>query len=97
MLVYMSQFFWDSMHSEERLAFKETNNFSKFFLEFSKKEITTEKFGKNHLGYLEIKDKTLERTLMCIFEGLSRKMPAFNYLRFIFAGPFNKINLYTIE
>jgi hypothetical protein len=34
--VYLSQFFWDSMHSEERLAFKETNNFLKFFLEFSK-------------------------------------------------------------
>ena len=36
LLVYLSQFFWDSMHSEERLAFKETNNFLKFFLEFSK-------------------------------------------------------------
>lgn len=97
MLVNMGQFFWESMHTEERLAFKETNHFLKFFAEFAKKEILPSKFAKNSLGYTYIKDEVLEKTILCIFEGLTRKMPAFNFLRFIFAGPFNKINMYQIE
>ena len=82
------------MHTEERLAFKETNHFLKFFAEFAAKEIVPEKFGKNSLKNTYIKDKVLGKTLMCIFEGLTRKMTALNYLRFIFAGPFDKISLY---
>lgn len=35
----------------------------------------------------------LKRTLMCLFEGLTRKIAAFNYLRFIYSEPFSKVNL----
>ena len=34
-LVNMGQFFWDAIHSEERLAFHENNNFVKFFSQFA--------------------------------------------------------------
>jgi len=30
-------------------------------------------------------------------EGLTRKLPAFNFLKFIYAEPFSKINLFKIE
>lgn len=34
---------------------------------------------------------------MCFMEGLTRKLPAFNFLKFIYAEPFSKINLFKIE
>ncbi len=97
MLVNMGQFFFDSIHSEERLAFHENSYFLKFFVKFAKKEITKNKFERDHMGNIRIKDEALFQTIMCLFEGLTRKVPAFNFLRFVFAGPFNKLTLYQIE
>ncbi len=94
MLVNLSQYFFDSIHSEERLTFCETSNFLKFFSKFALKYINVSQFEEDTLKNKRIKDKVLKRTLMCLFEGLTRKIPAFNYLRFIYSGPFNRINLY---
>ena len=46
---------------------------------------------------VKIKDNALRETITCLFEGLTRKIPAFNYLRFVFQQPFNRINLFSIE
>lgn len=97
MLVNLSQFFFDSMHTEERLTFSETSNFLRFFSRFAQKHMTAASFEEDTLKCKRIKDKVLKRTVMCLFEGLTRKIPAFNYLRFIYSGPFNRINLYQME
>ena len=34
---------------------------------------------------------------MCLFEGLTRKAPAFTYLRFVYTGTFSKINMSSID
>ncbi len=35
--------------------------------------------------------------IMCMFEGVTRKIPSFNYLRFVYAGPFNRVNMYNMD
>lgn len=98
LLVNLGQFFFDSIHTEDRLLYKETNNFLKFFKEFSKEHISADSFEKDpEMKTIRFKDKILEKTMMCMFEGLTRKIPAFNYLKFVYAGPFSKINLFSIE
>jgi hypothetical protein len=44
-----------------------------------------------------IKDAALKDTLICLFEGLTRKAPSFTYLRFVFTGTFSKINMSLID
>jgi hypothetical protein len=96
--VNLGQFFFDNILTEDRLMYKETSSFLKFFKEFSKKYITTDKFEKNEeLGCVNIKDPVLNKTLMCLFEGLTRKIPAFHFLKFIYAGPFSKMRMFDIE
>lgn len=84
MLVNLSQFLFDSVHSEERQAFNETNNFLRFFAQFAKQAITKEKLSRDPLNNLYISDTALKATINCLFEGLTRKIPAFNYLRFVY-------------
>lgn len=56
MLVNLSQFFFDNVHQEERLAYGETNNFLKFFLRLSKDLITVQAFEKDLMGNVVFKD-----------------------------------------
>jgi len=35
--------------------------------------------------------------IVCLFEGVTRKIPSFNFLRFVYAEPFNPINMYQIN
>lgn len=64
---------------------------------FAKKSIDKSKFEKNEMNNVVIKDDVLEATLVGLFEGLTRKIPAFNYLRYMYGGPFNRISLFSIE
>jgi hypothetical protein len=34
---------------------------------------------------------------MCLFEGLTRRMPAFNFLQFAFQNACSKVDLFSIE
>ncbi len=83
-LVNLGQFFWDSIHTEERLAFSENNNFIRFFSSFATQFIKKEHFYKDEMDNVKIRDNDLRETITCLFEGLTRKIPAFNYLRFVF-------------
>lgn len=97
MIVNMAQFFFDSVHKEERMAFHQTSHFMQFFYEFTRVHLTTDKFGFDYLGNICIKDEALLKVILCLFEGMTRKIPAFNYLKFVFAGPFQRINLQQME
>ena len=44
-----------------------------------------------------IKDSALKQTLMCLFEGLTRKQPCFTYLRFVYSANFSKISMSQID
>ena len=44
-----------------------------------------------------IRDDELRYVVQCLFEGLTLHMPAFNYLRFVNTGSFNKVNLFSME
>jgi hypothetical protein len=56
-----------------------------------------DKFARDALNNVYIKDDALRDTLMCLFEGLTRKTPSFNYLRFVFSGTFTKISMFMIN
>ena len=62
------------------MAYHHTSNFLKFFSEFARVFITPDKFGRDWLGNVQIKDDALFRVIVCLFEGISRQIPAFNYL-----------------
>ena len=97
MIVNMAQFFFDSVHKEERMAFHQTSHFMQFFYEFTRVHLTKDKFGVDYLGNICIADEALLKVILCLFEGMTRKIPAFNYLKFVFAGPFQRINLQQME
>ena len=97
MIVNMAQFFFDSVHKEERMAFHQTSHFMQFFYEFTRVHLTKDKFGVDYLGNICITDEALLKVILCLFEGMTRKIPAFNYLKFVFAGPFQRINLQQME
>ena len=82
-LVHFGQFFFDSIHTDERNAFSEKNNFLRFFYHFAKC-FSQNKFGKDELNNLCIKDQALKDTIISMFEGITRKLPAFNFLKFVF-------------
>lgn len=50
----MSQFFWDNIHTEERLAFHENSNFLRFFIKFAFKYMPKNKFTKDKIGNVVI-------------------------------------------
>jgi len=54
LLVNMSQFLWDNIHTEERLAFHENNNFLRFFVKFAHKYMPKNKFAKDKIGNVVI-------------------------------------------
>jgi hypothetical protein len=97
LLVNFSHLLLDNIHAEERMAFAETNNFLRFFTQFASSYITVEQFGKNEMNNIFIKDNALKKTLMCLFEGLTRKTHCFTYLRFVYSVNFSKISMSSID
>jgi hypothetical protein len=41
-------------------------------------------FTKDSLRNVVMVDEGLKKTIMCLFEGLTRRMPAFNYLQCVY-------------
>lgn len=94
MLVNLTQFFFDNIYQDDRLAYAETNLFLRIFAKFARASISTDKFNRDSVGQVQFKDQALRQLIMCLFEGVTRKIPSFNYLRFVYAGPFNRVNMY---
>ena len=96
-LVNMSHLFWDPIHSDERLAFNENNSFVKFFYQFAQLAICSDNFYKDEMENIQFKEQNLKAAIMCLFEGLTKKLSAFNYVRFVFQVPFSWFNLFSVE
>ena len=56
----MSQFFWDNIHIEERLAFHEKSNFLSFFSKFALEYMSKNKFSSDEIGNVFICDLKLK-------------------------------------
>lgn len=76
------------------MAYSENNLFLRIFLKFAGSGISQEHFKKDSIGQVQFKSEALRQIVMCLFEGITRKIPSFNFLRFVFAGPFNRVNMY---
>ena len=93
MLVNLTQFFFDNIYQDDRLAYAETNLFLRIFAKFAIASISTDKFYRDSIGQVQFTDKTLIQLIMCLFEGVTRKIPSLNYLRFIYTEPFSKVDM----
>ena len=79
------------------MAYSENNIFLRIFLKFASSGISQDHFAKDSIGQVQFKSEALRQIIMCLFEGITRKIPAFNFLRFVFAGPFNRVNMYQMD
>jgi len=50
MLVNLTQFFFDNIYQDDRLAYAETNLFLRIFVKFAKSAIYPENFYKDQIG-----------------------------------------------
>lgn len=66
------------------MAFCEKNNFLRMFNKFADNELLPDRFEKDKLDQICIKNEALKQAIRCLMEGLTRKIPAINFLRYIY-------------
>ena len=79
------------------MAFSEKDNFLRVFAKFADIAVTPKDFEIDKVGQKSIKNKVLKEAICCLFEGLTRKIPAINFLRNVFTKVFSKLNIHNIE
>jgi len=70
------------------MAFAEKDNFLRMFSEFADIGLLPESFEKDSLDQVCLKNGPLKRAIQCLFEGLTRKIPAIHFLRHIYTEDF---------
>ena len=55
------------------------------------------KFGTDTIGNKVILDPQQAEVIKCLFEGLTQKVPAFNFLSFVFTGQIKSVNISTMK
>jgi hypothetical protein len=58
--------------------------------------MSKESFALDANGSLRFKSPALKKLVQCLLEGLTRKIPALNYLKFVFEEAFKKVNMQQI-
>ncbi len=44
-----------------------------------------------------LKEEALKETLMCLFEGLTRRLPSFHFIKFVFSSIINELKLHELK
>jgi hypothetical protein len=79
------------------MAFSEKDNFLRVFNKFADTELLPDRFDKDKLDQLCIKNEALKQAIRCLMEGLTRKIPAINFLRHVYTQVFSRLCLHNIE
>ena len=79
-LVNWSQLFFDNLYLQHKMAFSEKDNFLRVFNKFADIELLPDNFEKDLLGQVCIRNGPLKQAIQCLMEGLTRKIPAVNFL-----------------
>jgi len=70
------------------MAFSEKDNFLRVFNKFADIELLPDNFEKDLLGQVCIRNGPLKQAIQCLMEGLTRKIPAVNFLSHVYTEDF---------